>query len=105
MGPVAQGIGLALGAMGMFFSGWLAGRSRERLARIDQHLRRSTIKWQQLPSGWSRDFGSLTIYAMTMDQEAYWWVARNGRTIIEGPAGTLEAAKQEAEREARDLSP
>lgn len=105
MGPVAQGVGLAFGAAGLFFSGWLAGRSRERLDRIDPPLRKPGNNWQQLPSGWSRDCGALTIYAMTMDQEAYWWVSRNGKTIIEGPAGTLADAKQEAEREARELSP
>ena len=101
MGPVAQGVGFAFGLVGLFFSGWMAGRASVK--RID--LRRPSPAWQQLPSGWSRNYGSLTIYAMTMDHEAYWWVARNGKTIIEGPAGTLSAAKLEAEREARDLSP
>lgn len=100
MGPVASVVGFTIGAVGLFFSGWLAGRSSGK--RID--LRRTSPAWQQLPSGWSRNFGALTIYAMTMDHEAYWWVARNGRTIIEGPAGTLADAKQEAEREARELS-
>lgn len=86
---------------------WLAGVT---MGRVWGSIRKApvktpTLRWQKLPSGWSRDCGALTIYAMTMDQEAYWWVSRNGKTIIEGPAGTLADAKQEAEREARELSP
>jgi hypothetical protein len=86
---------------------WIAGVMMGRVWGSIQRVpdKTPTLRWQQLPSGWSRDFGSLTIYAMTMEQEAYWWVSRNGKTIIEGPAGTLDAAKLEAEREARELSP
>lgn len=102
MGPVASVVGFAIGAAGLFFSGWLAGRSSERMKQID--LRRTSLAWQQLPSGWSRNFGSLTIYAMTMDQEAYWWVTRRGRTIIEGLSPTIDLAKVEAEREAREMA-
>ena len=100
VGSVAQGVGFAFGIVGLFLSGWMAGRFSAK--RIDP--RRPSPVWQQLPSGWSRNFGSLTIYAMTQDQQAYWWVSRAGKTIIEGPAGTLAAAKLEAEREARELS-
>jgi hypothetical protein len=96
-------LGMAAGLVGLFFSGFLAGSSHERLKKID--LRRSPGHWLQLPSGWSKDYGSLTIYAMTQGAEAYWWVSRNGKTIIEGPAGTLTDAKLEAEHEARELSP
>jgi hypothetical protein len=42
---------------------------------------------------------------MTMDDGAYWWVSRNGKTIIEGPCATLEAAQRSAEQEAKELSP
>jgi hypothetical protein len=42
---------------------------------------------------------------MPQGNAAYWWVARGGRTLIEGPADTLEIAKSEAEREALELSP
>lgn len=74
---------------------WERGRMRKR---------RPTPRWTMLPSGWSKDCGGLTIYAMTQDGNAYWWVARNGRTIIEGPSSTLDMAKIEAEREAHELS-
>ena len=105
MGVIGQTLGLAAGAVGLFFSGWLAGRSRERLDRIDPPLRKPGNNWQQLPSGWSKDYGALTIYAMTMDDGAYWWVSRNGKTIIEGPCDTLVNAQRSAEQEAKDLSP
>lgn len=65
---------------------------------------KTTTRWTLLPSGWSKDCGSLTIYAMTQDGNAYWWVSRNGRTIIEGPSSSLDMAKLEAEREAHELS-
>jgi hypothetical protein len=103
MGVIGQTLGFAAGAAGLFFSGWLAGRSQERLKKID--LREPSARWQQLPSGWSKDYGALTIYAMTMDDGAYWWVSRNGKTIIEGPCDTLANAQRSAEQEAKELSP
>lgn len=95
------GVGFTIGIIGLWLSGFLVGRSWERVVvkppRIDS-------RWQQLPSGWSRDVSGMTIYAMTQDGNAYWWVSRNGRTIIEGPSSSLAMAKIEAEREARELS-
>jgi hypothetical protein len=64
-----------------------------------------TFAWEKLPSGWSRSIRGLTVYAMTQGGAAYWWVSRSGRTIIEGPADSLDLAKLNAEQEARDLSP
>lgn len=94
-------MGLAIGVVVLAISCFLMGRTWERgqakPPRIDS-------KWHSLPSGWSRNVGRFTIYAMTQDGNAYWWVARNGRTVIEGPAGDLDMAKIEAEREARELS-
>lgn len=94
-------MGLVIGLVGFWLSGWLMGRSWERAAvkspRIDS-------RWHELPSGWSRDLGELTAFATTHVGNAYWWVSRGGRTIIEGPSSTLEMAKVEAEREAHELS-
>ena len=104
MGIVAQTVGMVIGIMGLFYSGFIAGRAHEKIRKIDLGIRRSPEGWQQLPSGWSTDFGTLTIYAMTMDDGAYWWVSRNGKTIIEGPSSSLGMAKVEAEREAKELS-
>jgi len=103
MEGVAQGLGMTIGVLGLFYSGWLAGQSHEKLKKTD--LRQPVTRWQQLPSGWSKDYGALTIYAMTMDDGAYWWVSRNGKTIIEGPCDTLANAQRSAEQEAKELSP
>ncbi len=63
------------------------------------------VNWTELPSGWTRSFSSsVTIYATVIDGKAYWWVSRRGRTIVEGPSRSLEAAKVEAEREAYALT-
>lgn len=85
----------------LFLSGWLAGRSWERNHRPTAPI--DSI-WTVLPSGWSRNVGSLSIYAMAQNGKAYWWVSRNGRTIIEGPSKNIDVAKVEAEREARELA-
>ena len=95
-------MGLVIGLVGLWLSGFLVGRSWDRVTvkpvRIDS-------RWSELPSGWSRNIHGMTIYAMTQDGNAYWWVSRNGKTIIEGPSSSLDMAKVEAEREARELSP
>jgi hypothetical protein len=93
----------AVGLLLLFVSGYLTGRSVERVRK--EVVPTPVVQWQQLPSGWSKDYGALTIYAMTMDDGAYWWVSRNGKTIIEGPCATLEAAQRSAEQEAKELSP
>lgn len=94
-------MGLVIGLVGLWFSGFLVGRSWERVTvkppRIDS-------RWHELPSGWSRNVAGMTIYAMTQDGNAYWWVSRAGKTIIEGPSSSLDMAKIEAEREAHELS-
>lgn len=61
--------------------------------------------WRKMPSGWFFDISpGFILYAMTMSGNAYWWVSRNGKTIIEGPAASIDTAKMEAEREAHILS-
>lgn len=87
-----------------FFTGIINGvfGERWRVARRPPKIEQGD--WHELPSGWSSDVRGLSVYAMTQGPAAYWWVSRNGKTIIEGPAGSLEAAKLEAEREARELA-
>ena len=64
-----------------------------------------TIKklWAVLPSGWSKSYGDLTGYAMPQGGVYYWWVTRRERTIIEGPARTLDIAQEEVERYVHEL--
>jgi len=90
-------------ALVAFLLGIIVGAELERRPSKPA-LTLSPVIWDELPSGWTRTHGSLTIYAMTQDDGAYWWVSRNGKTIIEGPSRTLEAAQRAAEQEARDLS-
>lgn len=98
-------IGVVALCMAAFIVGWLLGHKEvEIIYKQPKSIRIPTPKWEQLPSGWSRSVGALTIYAMTQGGAAYWWVARNGKTIIEGPSDSLDMAKLEAEREARELS-
>lgn len=88
----------------LYWLGFAAGALFIVMKRQAAATPRIDSRWQSLPSGWSRNVGGLTIYAMTQDGNAYWWVARNGRTIIEGPSSTIDMAKIEAEREAHELS-
>ena len=100
---VAETMGCGL----LFLSGWLAGRSWERTCRTQALLEVPLGRcpsWNELPSGWSRTVGAMTVYAMSDDGGAYWWVTRRGRTIIEGLSNNIETAKVEAEREARELA-
>lgn len=95
-------VGLVL----MFVSGWFIGRVWERVIveRERDAPTRIDSSWRRMPSGWCREVRGMTIYAMTQDGNAYWWVSRNGKTLVEGPSRTLETAKVEAEREVRTLS-
>lgn len=55
--------------------------------------------WVELPSGWSRTIDqNHNAYAIQISKtDAHWWISRNGRTWIEGPAQNLEMAKKEIE--------
>ena len=97
-------MGLVIGVAVLSVSSFLMGRTWERLGTKTVASPRIDSQWHQLPSGWSRNVGPLTAFAMTQERRAYWWVSRNGRTIIEGPSSTIDMAKVEAEREARELS-
>lgn len=99
-------IGIVALCLFTFVVGFLLGHKEvEIIYKPSKSIRVPPPKWEKLPSGWSRSVGTLTIYAMTQGSAAYWWVSRNGKTIIEGPSDSLDVAKIEAEREARDLSP
>lgn len=101
-------MGSVVGGFTLFLIGWLGGwlhhYTKPKIV-IEMTGVPTGLSWERLPSGWSRDMGPLTAYAMTQGGAAYWWISRRGRTVIEGPADSLEMAKLEAEREARELSP
>ena len=61
-------------------------------------------KWQELPSGWFKDFRNLTLFASDSTGESFWWICRDGTTIIMGKAQNVKVAMREVEREARDLA-
>jgi hypothetical protein len=63
-----------------------------------------TRKWVRLPSGFSHDYGpGLTGYVTPTDDGAYWWLSRNGRTLIEGPCRNVEAGKREVAKAAQEM--
>jgi hypothetical protein len=70
------------------------------LSKIRRPVTRTESKsWVELPSGWSktidREHNAFAIQISKSD--AYWWISRNGRTWIEGPAKSLDLAKKEIE--------
>ena len=81
---------------------WMQRRIRrnEREAvtrRQGEAWRRKPGGWIQLESGWSFPVGEDTAaFVIVMDDgTAYWWLKRRERTLVEGPAPTLEAARAE----------
>lgn len=82
------------------FIAYLALRGAFSLLNPDRRTQESsvsTMHWQTMPSGWSKDYGSITGYTIFDGQRYYWWLQRNNKTIIEGPARTLELAQYEVE--------
>jgi hypothetical protein len=60
-------------------------------------------RWVRLPSGYAHDYAPGVVgYVMATDDGAYWWLARHGRTIIEGPCPTVDAGKREVAQAARE---
>lgn len=52
------------------------------------------LKWNELPSGWTKSLSSSTTgYAAFIGTDYYWWINRAGRTVIEGPTTSLDLAK------------
>lgn len=63
--------------------------------RVGEPWRRQGA-WIQLESGWSIPLGTADAFVILLDDgTAYWWLRRKERTIVEGPAPTLEAARAE----------
>lgn len=82
-----------------FFAGMAAWKLKPRRLRSAG----SIIGWVRLKSGWSRDFGDTSSFAIVVDGDARWWVKRDGVTVRSGLAGSLEDAKRAAESEARGM--
>jgi len=60
--------------------------------------------WNALPSGLCYEtWGDLVGYVVSSVGTVYWWVTRNGRTIIEGPAASIELGKLEVECAVREF--
>ena len=66
---------------------------------------RTLAKWVTLPSGVSYETadGLVGFVTRESDGRVHWWVVRRGRTIIEGPAKTLDEGKREAARSVREF--
>ena len=61
--------------------------------------------WVQLPSGFVVNFGHDTFGGVTQlsDHFCWWWINRRGRILIEGPVASVDLAKQEVLKEAREV--
>lgn len=61
--------------------------------------------WVTLPSGlfYRDDSGTIGFVATSGDGAGYWWISRQGRTIIEGPTQTLDAGKNEVLKALREF--
>lgn len=83
-----------------FWAGRFVGPPR-RLDTTSQPV--APRRWVRLPSGLSHDYApGVTGYVMPTDDGAYWWLSRNGRTVIEGPCETVDAGKIEVAQAARE---
>lgn len=64
-----------------------------------------TPGWNRLPSGWARNYGPRVVgLVSTQSSGTYWWVMRDGRTLVEGEADSVDGARQEVEKTAEWLS-
>jgi len=60
-----------------------------REKRVSKHL-----AWDELPSGAAIDIApGLVGYAAKIDGNCWWWIARQGRSIVEGPAADMDGAR------------
>lgn len=80
-----------------FSSGYAWGRATGYGRKGATPMAHSFVHWQTLPSGWAKNYGNLTGYTFFDNGHYYWWVVRGSKTIIEGPARTLELAQYEVE--------
>lgn len=89
-----------------FVSGWVWGRgTANKKKKQERKWRREAERsWEKLPSGWSRSGGGCDGFVTTSIGKPYWWISRRGKTLIEGPAKTLEEAQQEVERALKEFA-
>lgn len=62
-------------------------------------------RWRRLPSGYFREFPEALGYVFPRESDAYWWLTRQGRSLVEGTAPTVEAAQAEVEKAASEFLP
>jgi hypothetical protein len=79
--------------------GWVIGTLLRGTVRgVDVH------DWRNLKSGTYRGYGrGVDGFVSYMTSTPYWWVTKSDRTIIEGHAKSIVAAKQEADEAAEWL--
>lgn len=88
-------LGWALGGLWANLKHYRALGEAERKRR--EH-REANAGWNRLPSGWSRDYtAEITGFVSIHGDTAVWWVARRGKTAVEGRADTAVLAQQEVE--------
>lgn len=63
----------------------------------------SLERWQQLPSGQFLALPEATGYVLPVEGRAYWWLVRRGKTIVEGPAASVEEGRQEVKLAAQEF--
>ncbi len=94
-----------VGSVG-FLLGFICARMSARTAIVTVHHTVQPIegRWIDLPSGFSCEYGPGFVgYVSPTDDGAYWWLARRGRTIIEGPASTVGLGKVQVEQAAAEF--
>lgn len=92
-----QDLGLALGG-GLFGFGlhglvnsWKHSFYRKALPT---EKKADGLPWDELASGSTITLGGGYIgYVANIDGKPWWWVARNGRSIVEGPATDISGAR------------
>ena len=79
------------------------GRTSPKESAIDKPVWGGA--WTPLVSGSFKYYGNgSTGYIMQSSAgSAYWWIVRNGKTIIEGPSGSLSSAAFESDSMAKEL--
>ena len=78
-------------------------RARTRKVKVPEV--KQTKGWLRLPSGWSKQRGVLTGCVLQTGEVYHWWVTRNGRTIIEGPAKSILHAQNEVDAALTEFQP
>ena len=90
-----------------FVGGYLfriVNEKRKQKVFLRQIKKGKTASWQKLPSGFSRSSGECIGYVMPLEQHADWWVTRRNKTIMEGPAKTLDLGQKEVESALKEFA-